>query len=170
MNLVLYALNTETPTGIGVTLLFMVAAIFFLTLAWARRTPRKRWPNLATGVTEIFRAPLKIGLSLLTFALLFGGLNVYQWRQLQQISMGPGHTVIEGFVADASVRGHAGSGSSVNYIRETFSVSGREISYRSDEKGPYPLLMQSKGVLKNGSAVRITFLGDVIVRVETNSP
>lgn len=118
------------------------------------------------------RGLIKAAAIVLAVTVLFGASNVMEWQKLKQRLATEQPTVIEGVINVATTKRIVRPGNSANpsyFDRETLNVGERIITTESnDPSTPFPLLIENGGKLKVGKRVRITFIGETIIKVETS--
>jgi hypothetical protein len=176
---VLFERHIDLPLGFWWLVASQLVVCILIVLAWCKHAASHQSPTIEPDKRGWLRMlPASSGLlkaAAIVFAvtILFGASNVIEWQKLKQNLATVKPTVIEGVISAATAKRIIRPGNSANpsyFDRETLQINERVITTESnDPSTPFPLLIENGGKLKMGERVRMTLIGETIIKVETNN-
>lgn len=167
-DVVLFECSASLPVGFYWLVVSLLFVLILLVLALLKRTLVRPWLNVMPRIGLLLKAAAIV----FVITLLFGASNVMEWQKLNHDLGTQTLTVLEGVINSASAKRIIRPGNSQNpsyFDRETLQINERVITTESNNPStPFPLLIENGGKLKVGKRVRMTFIGDTIIKVETN--
>jgi hypothetical protein len=175
---ILFERHADLPLGFSWLVGSLLVVCVLVVLAWLKRSASHQSQPVEVNVPSWLRmlpAPrglLKAAAIVFAVTVLFGASNVMEWQKLKEKLATEQPKVIEGVVSAASAKRIIRPGNSTNpsyFDRETLNIDERIITTESnDPSTPFPLLIENGGKLKVGKRVRMTLIGETIIKVETN--
>jgi hypothetical protein len=175
---ILFERHADLPLGFSWLVGSLLVVCVLIVLAWLKRGASQQSLTVKPSdpswlrMMPASRGLLKAAAIVFAVTVLFGASNVMEWQKLKQNLATQEPTVIEGVIIAATAKRIIRPGNSTNpsyFDRETLNIGERIITTESnDPSTPFPLLIENGGKLKIGKRVRITLIGETIIKVETN--